>query len=744
MRQRGRIELLGHFRVSCDAQAEPIRKFATKKADALLAYLALSGGEASRDVLAALFWPEADAPRKSLSMALNALRKGLGDDSLLVLSRDAARLNSEAFTTDVADCEAALHSAAQARTDAQRITALETALALYRGPFLPAHVGLNSVHAPDWIQERQNRLIGASAFRRGASSPNCWKRRDGRRRRCAAPCWQRKALRRTSVSQKRPVGRFCASPAESGNPPTRRSNPRRNLARLRRSVWIRCPDSARVLLSRLSIFRGDWTSAMAAAVLGAAPDPAALQKLQTACLIVPAENSDPPRWHLPAVVQEAALARLSGRERRRLSSAYAHCVCDAAINAQEGRSPSDAPAYLARMTAEHRHFEAAIQWTLREGSHLALGVRLLLLLDTYCHETNRRALLREWLELALTYRERLPCAAVYALYSALGYACLGGYDHAPAFLAFQEATRRAATVGEAAGIAAAFDSLGVAAHHAAQDTQARAAFEAGLAALPEADAFDSQRGFLLANYAVALSVQNEAARGLVLLEQSLALALRAQNLELEALACCRMAELRLELGETTRAEDDANRSLQIWQNQPGERRRETGECLRLLGEIHLAQAHYAEARFLLRESAAIFMALDKAPCRAAALGLLGDVEFQQGRFDAALLLYEEGLAIWERAEHPRWQAIFLLRLAQVACQQRHFERASALCEASLAFCATANSAKTTAAALRLQSQILPQCGSLRDPETKAAENWILFRRPEGRSGAEKALKTLTG
>ena len=656
MKPMWRIELLGHFQISGAARRGERIQLA-KKGEALLAYLALNRGYVSRDVLAALFWPESETARKSLSMALNELRTKLNDDSLLTLTRDAARLNPDAFTTDAAEFEAALHAAARAKTDSERIAALESAIALYRGPFLPARVGLNPCFAPDWIRERQNRLAALcyQALRQIIELLETAGRSQDALRYALLAAEHAPQDEPFAQEARKQVLRLSNVVEKTAEAPKK---PAPELRVVAAASLDSLSDSSRLLLSRLSVFSGGWTDAMAAEVLGAARDPAALRKLQAACLIVPVEPSDPPRRTIAAAVRESAFARLSGRERSRLSLAHARCVCGVASAAGETFLPSDAPAYLARMDAECANLDAALRWTLREGRDPALGAQLLGAFRSHFYEVNQRGVLREWLELALTHRDALLCEEVYFLYSHLGHACLADYDHAAAFAAFEQASRHAITVGKTAEVASAFDALGIAAHHAGKDAQARAAFEAGLAALPEESRFEENRGYLLSNFAVALAVQNEPKRARALLEESLLLAKRAGGVALQALNCYRLAELLLDQNEAGRARRYANESLELWQSQTETRRLETADCLRLLGAIHLAQEHYAEARHLLRESAAIFAEFGRAECRAAALGLLGDVDYRQGRMEAAASLYEEGLTIWERAAHPRWQAFF--------------------------------------------------------------------------------------
>lgn len=73
------LSFLGPPRIELDGLAVEIP---TRKAVALLAYLAVTGQPQSRERLAALFWPESDTEhaRGALRAALAALRRNLGDD----------------------------------------------------------------------------------------------------------------------------------------------------------------------------------------------------------------------------------------------------------------------------------------------------------------------------------------------------------------------------------------------------------------------------------------------------------------------------------------------------------------------------------------------------------------------------------------------------------------------------------------------------------------------------------------
>ena len=102
--------------------------FDTRKATALLALLAVTGREHSRDQLVDLLWPEADSVkgRASLRRTLSVTAAAMGDG--LIISRAAVALEPSAVQVDVREFEALI-----ARPDT---ASLERAVQLYRDDFL--------------------------------------------------------------------------------------------------------------------------------------------------------------------------------------------------------------------------------------------------------------------------------------------------------------------------------------------------------------------------------------------------------------------------------------------------------------------------------------------------------------------------------------------------------------------------------------------------------------------------------
>jgi DNA-binding SARP family transcriptional activator/tetratricopeptide (TPR) repeat protein len=116
--------------------------FDTKKAVALLAVLAITGREQSRDRLAALLWPESDTARArgSLRRTLSVTAAAMGEG--LAITRTTVALRPERVRVDVTDFEALA-----ARPD---LTSLERAARLYRDDFLAGFSLRDCPEFEDW------------------------------------------------------------------------------------------------------------------------------------------------------------------------------------------------------------------------------------------------------------------------------------------------------------------------------------------------------------------------------------------------------------------------------------------------------------------------------------------------------------------------------------------------------------------------------------------------------------------
>ena len=146
------IQLLGAMRVL--RGGEPIPLPASRKTRALLAYLALTGREHSRDRLCSLLWPDVDDPRGALRWSLSRLRPVACADGRdrLVATRETVRFDAHGADVD------ALSVVRLLTRDAAHVSTapLAEAAASFRGPALE---GLDLPDAPDFhgwcIRERE-------------------------------------------------------------------------------------------------------------------------------------------------------------------------------------------------------------------------------------------------------------------------------------------------------------------------------------------------------------------------------------------------------------------------------------------------------------------------------------------------------------------------------------------------------------------------------------------------------------
>ncbi len=120
----------------------------TRKATALLAYLALSGERPSRDFLAAFLWPDFDDShaKAALRRTLSALKATIGD-SPIVATREQIGLEPNGVWCDVTQFE-----------QATKQGELATAVTLYRDDFLTGFSLRDSLPFDDWQLQQSEHL----------------------------------------------------------------------------------------------------------------------------------------------------------------------------------------------------------------------------------------------------------------------------------------------------------------------------------------------------------------------------------------------------------------------------------------------------------------------------------------------------------------------------------------------------------------------------------------------------------
>jgi DNA-binding SARP family transcriptional activator len=153
------LSLLGGFRAHLDAN--PPMVLPARKAQALLAYLALPLGQAQpRDKLAALLWGDMAQPqaRASLRQALTSIRRALAGGEILRVDAETVALDPAAVVADVVTFQQKVKDGTRA--------ALEEAAGIYQGELL-AGLALNEAPFEQWLLAERERLhelaVGALA-----------------------------------------------------------------------------------------------------------------------------------------------------------------------------------------------------------------------------------------------------------------------------------------------------------------------------------------------------------------------------------------------------------------------------------------------------------------------------------------------------------------------------------------------------------------------------------------------------
>nr|MBA3349670.1 AAA family ATPase [Actinomycetota bacterium] len=150
---RLKMSLLGVPTIQRDGA--PI-KVDTRKATAMLAFLAVTAHEQARDSLAGLLWPDYDGlhARAALRRTLSALNKALGgewlhaDRARVGLRRDDLWLDVEAFRTSAEGC--GRHSAQDNAPCPDCTGSWTRAASLYRGDFMAGFSLRDSPEFDDW------------------------------------------------------------------------------------------------------------------------------------------------------------------------------------------------------------------------------------------------------------------------------------------------------------------------------------------------------------------------------------------------------------------------------------------------------------------------------------------------------------------------------------------------------------------------------------------------------------------
>lgn len=149
-----KLFLLGSPRI--ELHGRPV-EVDTRKAIALLAYLAATGGSHHRDTLATLLWPESDQirARGAFRRTLSALKNAIGAQWLQVTREQVALKSGSGLWVDLHEFRKHLAEVENQPDPAlgdglQRLASLSAAVDLYRGDFLAGFTLRDSVNFDDW------------------------------------------------------------------------------------------------------------------------------------------------------------------------------------------------------------------------------------------------------------------------------------------------------------------------------------------------------------------------------------------------------------------------------------------------------------------------------------------------------------------------------------------------------------------------------------------------------------------
>jgi DNA-binding SARP family transcriptional activator len=150
------LALLGPPEITVDGKALEVD---TRKAIALISYLAVSGAQATREQLADLLWPdlERERGRATLRRTLSTLRTGLSGKWLRT-DRTRVWLNGDQRSSDVDQVSELLridHAHGPDKLCPECASGLAEAEALYRGPFMAGFYLRDSSDFDDWQRQEE-------------------------------------------------------------------------------------------------------------------------------------------------------------------------------------------------------------------------------------------------------------------------------------------------------------------------------------------------------------------------------------------------------------------------------------------------------------------------------------------------------------------------------------------------------------------------------------------------------------
>lgn len=420
----------------------------------------------------------------------------------------------------------------------------------------------------------------------------------------------------------------------------------------------------------LSVFPGDFTLAMAAAVAGEdeetalAPLAGLAHKSMVVVADLPARGParyrllEPVRIYARELLEEAG----EGPTARDRHLDWATRLAEAAAGAPLGPISGEA---MVRLTAEYDGLRAAMRWAVTTRQ-VEAGLRLVVALFRFWFNRGPLAEGRGWADELLTLPEAdavPPILRARATFVSGRLACRQGDDRV-ALARGAESLRLAQEAGDRATEARALDLLGLVNHDLNDFDGAIAHHRAALGLRRE----------LGDDYAVAVSLNN---LGLVHFDRGdydEAAASFAAGLEVAARAgvdllpaLVNLAEIALARGDSEAAGAHTRRLLALAEAAGDQHSLATATGV--LTSIARLTGDLTDAARLGERALSLCRRLDGPTWEGDALRELGDLAATQGDLAASQARYNEGLAAYARAGSTRGRGVLLARLALLAARQ---------------------------------------------------------------------------
>ncbi|MEO7714757.1 MAG: tetratricopeptide repeat protein [Capsulimonas sp.] len=404
--------------------------------------------------------------------------------------------------------------------------------------------------------------------------------------------------------------------------------------------YVQLPPDLQRFFGRLSVFRGGWTLAAAAAVGGDSfADTSAhvileaITTLRERSLILADETEEGGafRYRMLETLREFSAEQVPEDAREDLHRAHAEYLMTLAEAAEPEIAGGDQAPWLMRMEAEHDNFRAAMHWALDTQS-AEIGLRLAGALAYFWEARGYLGEGQEWLEKLLALPQGQTDALRRVRANALtgrGYLMRNQGASAGIDAVMEEALRLWREIGDDHGLAVTLQVLATLAYSREDCDLAR-----------------------------------------VYLEEGLGLSRKLDDPMLVAQALMNLGNIALEQAEFPEAWKFYSDSLEIFR--ASKNRFRIAHVLNNMGLVSQYQKDYTKAYTLLQESLAICRELSGRAASATTLLNLGTLHRIEGRFAAAREMFSESVMVAQEVGERRLLVYIVKELGHMACAEQDY------------------------------------------------------------------------